>query len=195
MHAVVETASGFNSAAESGVATIHNMKNHFDLFHLPQQFSLDMAALDFAYRQVQAQVHPDRFVNASNAEQRAATQWAIRANEAYQALKNPLKRAVYLCELRGVSWEDENRLPMPPDFLMQQMEWRELLQEAREAKDVAALELLDAAVRKEKKGQMKQLAQSFDEANGLADAALIVRKSQFLEKLGAELVSAFDELE
>lgn len=171
------------------------MKNHFDLFHLPLQFALDMAALDDAYRQVQTQVHPDRFVNAGSAEQRAATQWAVRANEAYQTLKNPLKRATYLCELRGVNWEDENRLPMPSDFLMQQMAWREALQEARGAKDVTALESLGTVVRKEKKAQMLQLAQSIDEENDLVDAALIVRKSQFLEKLDGELVSAFDELE
>ena len=171
------------------------MQNHFDLFHMPQQFALDTAALDAAYREVQTQVHPDRFVNAGSAEQRAATQWAVRANEAYQTLKNPLKRAAYLCELRGVNWDEENRLPMPPDFLMQQMEWHEALQDARAAKDEAALEALELQVRNEKKARLAVLAQSIDAEDGLADAALIVRKCQFLEKLNAELILAFDEVE
>ncbi len=69
------------------------MQNHFELFHLPQRFALDMAALDAAYHEVQNQVHPDRFAHASDAEKRVAMQWATRANEAYQTLKNPLKRA------------------------------------------------------------------------------------------------------
>ena len=111
------------------------MQNHFDLFHLPQQFAVDMAALDAAYREVQAQVHPDRFVNATDAEKRVAMQWATRANEAYQTLKNPQKRAQYLCELNGADLKVESNTAMPMDFLMQQMEWREELEEARATKD------------------------------------------------------------
>ena len=77
------------------------MQNHFELFHLPQRFAIDMEALDKAYREVQSRVHPDKFSNATDAEKRVAMQWATRANEAYQTLKNPYKRAAYLCELRG----------------------------------------------------------------------------------------------
>ena len=109
------------------------MQNHFDLFHLPARFTLDMGALDAAYRDVQGQVHPDRFVNATDAEKRVAMQWATRANEAYQTLKNPQKRARYLCELNGVDLQTESNTAMPMAFLMQQMEWREELGEARAA--------------------------------------------------------------
>ena len=72
---------------------ISGMQNHFDLFQLPAKFAIDLGALDAAYRDVQGQVHPDRFVNATDAEKRVAMQWATRANEAYQTLKNPQKRA------------------------------------------------------------------------------------------------------
>lgn len=170
------------------------MQNHFDLFHLPQSFALDSAALDAAYREVQAQVHPDRFVNASSADQRVATQWAVRANEAYQTLKNPLKRAAYLCELQGVNWEETNKSPMPPDFLMQQIEWREALQDAKDAKDAVALESLETTMHKEKRAQMGHLAQCLDDGNDVAGATMIVRKCQFLEKLNVELISAFDSI-
>ena len=69
------------------------MQNHFELFQLPARFDVDMDTLDAAYREVQGRVHPDRFVNASDAEKRVAMQWATRANEAYQTLRNPQKRA------------------------------------------------------------------------------------------------------
>ena len=75
------------------------MQNHFELFGLPARFEVDMGALDAAYREVQGRVHPDRFVNASDAEKRVAMQWATRANEAYQTLRNPMLRARYLCDL------------------------------------------------------------------------------------------------
>jgi DnaJ-domain-containing protein 1 len=76
-------------------------------------------------------VHPDKFVNATDAEKRVAMQWATRANEAYQTLKSPQKRAHYLCELNGVDLQTESNTAMPMAFLMQQMEWREALGDAR----------------------------------------------------------------
>ncbi len=92
------------------------MQNHFELFQLPQQFSLDMSQLDRAYHEVQNQVHPDKFVQAGDAEKRVAMQWATRANEAYQTLKKPLKRATYLCELQGVDLQTESNTSMPASF-------------------------------------------------------------------------------
>ena len=84
------------------------MQNHFELFQLQQRFSLNQAQLDTAYREVQSKVHPDKFVQASDAEKRVAMQWSTRANEAYQTLKKPLKRATYLCELHGVDLERDS---------------------------------------------------------------------------------------
>src|ERR1700712_5511738 len=127
------------------------MQNHFDLFHLPAQFDVDTAALDQAYRDVQGQVHPDKFVNATDAEKRVAMQWATRANEAYQTLKNPQKRAQYLCELNGVDLQTESNTAMPMAFLMQQMEWREELGDARAGKDIDALEALERQLKAERK--------------------------------------------
>ena len=89
------------------------MQNHFDLFQLPQRFAIDRKALDAAYHDVQNQVHPDKFVNATDAEKRVAMQWATRANEAYLTLKSPLKRATYLCELHGIDLQTESNTAMP----------------------------------------------------------------------------------
>jgi molecular chaperone HscB len=170
------------------------MQNHFDLFQLPQQFALDSAALDRAYRNVQGQVHPDKFVSASEAEQRVAMQWATRANEAYLTLKSPLKRASYLCELHGVDLQIESNTAMPRDFLMQQMEWRETLEDAKAGRDMAALTKLDDALRAARKAEIAQIGALFD-GGDYAQAAQQVRQLMFLEKIGAEIAQLFDQLE
>jgi molecular chaperone HscB len=170
------------------------MQNHFDLFQLPARFTLDMGALDAAYRDVQGQVHPDRFVSATDAEKRVAMQWATRANEAYQTLKNPQKRARYLCEMNGVDLQTESNTAMPMDFLMQQMEWREALGEARAAKDVEALEALDEQVKAERKTRLELVGRELD-AGEFEHAAQGVRALMFLDKFGEEVHHAFEAVE
>ncbi|TWI66461.1 molecular chaperone HscB [Pseudoduganella lurida] len=170
------------------------MQNHFELFHLPQQFAIDAAALDAAYREVQGRVHPDKFVNATDAEKRVAMQWATRANEAYQTLKAPQKRAQYLCELNGVDLQTESNTAMPMAFLMQQMEWREELAEARAGKDGDALDRLDTQLRATRKSQLKDIAAQLD-AGDFTAAAQGVRALMFLDKFGDEVSFARDAIE
>jgi molecular chaperone HscB len=170
------------------------MQNHFDLFQLPAKFSLDLSALDAAYRDVQGRVHPDRFVNATDAEKRVAMQWATRANEAYQTLRNPQKRARYMCELNGVDLQTESNTAMPMDFLMQQMEWREELGDARAGKDTAALETLDEQVKQERKKRLGQIGEQID-AGDFEHAAQGVRALMFLEKFNEEVQYAFEATE
>jgi molecular chaperone HscB len=170
------------------------MQNHFELFHLPQQFAIDANALDSAFRNVQAQVHPDKFVSGSETEKRIAMQWATRANEAYQTLKNPLKRASYLCELHGVDLQVESNTAMPPAFLMQQMEWREALADAKAARNMGALEGLDGELRAARKQQVEQIGALLDK-NDYVNAAQAIRQLMFLEKFGAEIAQLFELLE
>lgn len=170
------------------------MQNHFELFQLPLQFAVDTSALDSAYREVQGRVHPDKFVSASDAEKRVAMQWATRANEAYQTLKNPQKRAQYLCELHGVDLQTESNTAMPMAFLMQQMEWREELGDARSARDMAALEALDRQLRQERKAQLAAIEQQIG-ASDYVQAAQGVRALMFIEKLKQEIDSALSVLE
>lgn len=170
------------------------MQNHFELFQLPQRFAVDAGALDSAYRDVQSRVHPDKFVNATDAEKRVAMQWATRANEAYQTLKNAQKRAQYLCELNGVDLQTESNTAMPVAFLMQQMEWREALGDARAAKDTGALDTLDRDLRAARKDQLAQIERQLD-AGDFAAAAQGVRALMFLEKFGEEVSFAFEAIE
>lgn len=166
------------------------MQNHFELFQLVPQFELDQGQLDAAYRQIQARVHPDKFVNAGSAEQRVAMQWATRANEAYQILKSPLRRASYICELHGVELQAESNTAMPAAFLMQQMEWREELDEART--DVAALLRLETELRDAQRQQIDKIANQMAKSD-YHEAAQSVRQLMFLEKFGADLAHIADQ--
>jgi molecular chaperone HscB len=170
------------------------MQNHFELFNLPARFNVDTNALDAAYRDVQGRVHPDRFVNATDAEKRVAMQWATRANEAYQTLKNPQKRAQYLCEINGADLQTESNTAMPMAFLMQQMEWREALGEARAARDADALDALDAQVKQERRQRLDEVGKQLD-AGDFETAAQGVRALMFLEKFGDEVQYAFEAIE
>lgn len=111
----------------------------FELFGLPERFDVDLGALDAKWKQLQGAAHPDRFATETAAAQRIAMQWAVRINEAYRRLKNPLARAAYLCSLHGVDLEAESNTAMPAAFLMQQMEWRDALSEAGTLDAVDAL--------------------------------------------------------
>lgn len=176
-------------------ATMVSLKDsHFDLFHLPAQFALDEAALDAAYRTVQTQVHPDRFAAAGDAQKRIAMQWATRANEAYRTLRDPLKRASYLLSLRGVDIGAENNTAMEPAFLMQQMEWREGIEDAAAARNVDALDVLLAELREERRIRVERLGTLLDSGADQA-AAEAVRQLMFIERVASEVGAQIERLE
>ena len=168
--------------------------SHFDLFAIPPAFGIDAARLAAAYRALQSKVHPDNFATATAADRRAAMQWAVRANEAYTTLKDPLKRAVHLLELRGVDVGAENNTAMEPAFLMAQMEWREAVEDARDAKNVDALDRLLENLRDEKKVRYGKLGGWLD-SNADKPAAEAVRQLMFLEKVQSDIGDSIAALE
>jgi molecular chaperone HscB len=165
--------------------------DHFALFDLPPRFALDEASLEQAYRRVQAQVHPDRFASAGAAERRVAMQWAARANEAFRTLRSPLARAAYLCERHGQPIGAESNTAMPAAFLMQQMQWREELDEARDGDRKAALTLArEVEARREE--VLARVASALDERHDYADAAAGVRELHFIDRFRDELAAFLD---
>ena len=169
--------------------------DHFALFGLNRGFRLDLSDLDSRYRDIQAQVHPDRFVHAGEAERRLSMQWATHANEAYQTLKKPLERARYLLHLAGHDIEAESNTAMPADFLMEQMEWREAVMEARIGRDHHELEHLHNRLRSDIAGRYGELGELLDDAADYAGATDRVRRLMFLEKLLHEIDDALASLE
>lgn len=168
------------------------LPDHFQLFDIEPCFALDLAKLDRAYLSVQEQVHPDRFATGSAAESRVAVQWAARANEAYQTLKSPLKRAAYLCERAGVPINAESNTAMPSEFLIQQLEWRETLEAARDRTDSAALDALSDAMQHERENRISEISRALDVDHDYALAASSVRQLMFIDKFGSEISAARD---
>ncbi|MER2516296.1 MAG: Fe-S protein assembly co-chaperone HscB [Candidatus Accumulibacter phosphatis] len=164
--------------------------DHFSLFELPASFRLDAALLDRRYLEMQSRVHPDRFASAGDAERRLSLQWATRVNEAYQTLKKPLPRARYLLHLSDHDVGSENNVLMPTDFLIEQMEWREAVGEARLAGEHHELEHLHHRLQHDIAQRYDELAALFDDAHDLEQAADRVRRLMFIEKLLVELDEA-----
>jgi molecular chaperone HscB len=168
--------------------------DHFALFALPARFAVDEAALEGAHKAVQAKVHPDRFASGTAAERRVAMQWAARANEGYRTLKSPLARAAYLCERAGVPIEAHSNTSMPGAFLVQQLEWRESLDEARRAADQRQLAALHEAMAAERARVIGEIADAIDRHADYAAAVKLVRQLMFIEKFGEEARAAAGEL-
>jgi molecular chaperone HscB len=164
----------------------------FTLLGLPRCFALDRAQLDAAWKALQARVHPDRFAAEGATAQRIAMQWAVRVNEAYQRLKHPLPRAAYLCKLAGVDIGQHSNTAMPGDFLMQQMQWHEALDEAV---GQAEVERLLNEVNQDKAKRMACLTKLLDVDANPAQAALEVRALMFIDRLGEEIQTRLDALE
>ena len=160
-------------------------QNHFELFGLPQSYALDRGQLDAAYRELQNKVHPDRFAAQPDAEQRVAMQWATQVNEAYQTLKHPVSRGVYLLKLQGIEALDANNTKMAPAFLMQQMEWREALDDARG--DPAALDDVRRTMNDEREELLAAIERAIDETRDHAQAAALVRQLMFIDRFASEI--------
>ena len=163
----------------------------FELFALPRRFAQERAGIDARWKDLQREAHPDKFAAQGGAAQRVAMQWSVRINEAYQRLKDPLKRAAYLCELAGAPIDAENNTAMPAQFLMQQMEWREELEDASSEDELEGIAAKLAQSRTQLLGQIEQL---LDRDNDPAAAAEQVRALMFIERFGQDIEARIEQL-
>jgi len=166
--------------------------NDFELFNLVPQFAQDRAAIDARWKELQREAHPDKFAAQGAAAQRVAMQWSVRINEAYQRLKDPLKRAAYLCELNGSPVNAENNTAMPGAFLMQQMELREALDESVSAKD---LEEISLQVKSSKRDVLQKCERLLDEQHDYQQAVQQVRALMFIERFASDVEARLDQLD
>jgi molecular chaperone HscB len=174
------------------IAGLDFSADHFALFGLPRAQGIDPAALDARFRELQAQAHPDKHASASDADQRLAMQWATRINEAYQALKNPLARARYLLHLLDHDAQIESNTAMPAAFLMEQMELREAVAEAKVGADDTALDALRSRLVAEIRAEYARLQAVIDEQRDFPAATALVRQLMFQEKLLHEIDEALE---
>jgi molecular chaperone HscB len=163
----------------------------FQLFGLPQRYEQDRAAIDGRWKDLQREAHPDKFAAQGASAQRAALQWSVRINEAYQRLKDPLKRAAYLCELLGAPIQAHSNTAMPADFLLEQMEWREALDDASSEEELDELSQRVLARRREMLGRIGQL---LDLEGDAPAAAQQVRALMFIERFAHDIESRLAQL-
>ena len=166
--------------------------NDFELFDVPPQFAQDRAGIDTRWKDLQREAHPDKFAAQGAAAQRIAMQWSVRINEAYQRLKDPLKRAAYLCELNAAPVNAENNTAMPAAFLMQQMEWREALDEAQSSPD---LDAISAEVSAARKNTLQKCGQLLDESKDFSGAVQQVRALMFIERFTRDVDARLDQMD
>jgi molecular chaperone HscB len=164
----------------------------FTLFGLKPQFAQDRSAIDARWKELQREAHPDKFAAQGEAAQRIAMQWSVRINEAYQRLKDPLKRAVYLCEMAGAPVDAHSNTAMPPQFLMQQMEWREALDDAQ---DASGIEHLLDQVQVSRKQLLQQCETALDQLHDAVAAVAHVRSLMFIEKFSQDVHLRLDQFE
>jgi molecular chaperone HscB len=167
-------------------------KNYFELFDMPQQFALDRAQLGLRFRQLQQELHPDRFAGRTDHEQRVAVQYSALVNEANATLTQPLSRALYLLQLKGMSAEEVARQQIDGGFLIEQLELREKLETMNDLVDPdTVLEHFMAEVTADIGAHQNEFVTAFDSGD-LAAAASACVKMQYLDKLmkEAELIES-----
>ena len=172
--------------------------NYFSLFGEPLRFSIDQQSLASTYQQLQKAVHPDRFADQGEQAKRIAMQKAALINDAFQTLKSPLRRIEYMLSLKGRDIRNEKTSLQDPVFLMQQMEWREVLDELRQQQDMTALESFAEQIEAALKQAQSVIAAQLDQPDSgwqvesLADAA---RKLTFIYKLREEIETLQEQLD
>ncbi len=169
--------------------------DYYSLFDLPVSYAIDLKLLEANFRKIQSASHPDRFVNATPADQLASMQLATLANEAYGTLKNSARRAKYLLEKQGIDAIAETNTALPMEFLMQQMEWREQLEDAKNEKNITALDTLYSSLRSETKTMEASLADLFDVKHDYVMATELTRKLIFIDKVCSDIQQAIEQLE
>jgi len=170
------------------VANPSGFDNYFALFHLKPAFHVDRQALESAYLAVQKEVHPDMHASKTDAEKRVAMQMATLANTAYRTLKHPVQRGLYICSQHGVDPQLESNTAMPAEFLMQQMAWREALEESSANPD--ALNRLHQEVEDEGRALLDKIEQLIDQQANYQEAAKQLRAMLFIDKFTEELEEA-----
>ncbi len=168
-------------------------RNYFELFELPARFDIDLKELAARHRERIRVWHPDRFAQGSSDQRRQAVTMSADLNDGLKVLRNPVSRARHLLSLRGISTDEETDTTMDGAFLMEQMAWRERLEEgAGHPEDVMALAAEVAQSRDAKESELARIFRG-DQAADLDRARELVRELQFLERFTRELDCAATE--
>ena len=143
---------------------------------IPRRFDVDLIAVERAHRELSRTLHPNRFVSAAPSERRAALAKAVEVNEAWRVVRDPIRRAEALLRLLGVSVEEGGEPRSAPEFLMEMLEQREALSEARVARDLGSVRGLAASVQTRAKDAELWLSERFAQGDVVQGGAALLAK-------------------
>ncbi len=170
-------------------------KNYFDLFGIDKGFAVDERLLHERWQALQRELHPDNFSAATEAERRFSMQASSYVNEAHKVLGSPLARAGYLLKLEGIDLDTETDTRMAPEFLMDQMELREQIEEIESGDDAySRIDTVRASLKSRDTELGSRFAQQFAKAD-YTDARETARQWQFIDKLQREVAEAEERLD
>lgn len=163
------------------------MANPFELFNLSVQFDIDTQKLSANYLALQKHLHPDNFASGSAQELRQAVQKSAELNDALQILKDPILRAQAIIEIEtGKSQNIEEKSNHDLEFLMQQMQWREQLEEIEAAKNEEELTAFSEEISKQYQAFIQQLSHALENKDWQI-AKLFCDRLCFIKKLNVEI--------
>lgn len=170
------------------------MADYFEILGIPRGFRLDESALEARYRELSRLLHPDRHAARSATERRLALEKMIEVNDAYRALRDPVRRAAYLLSLRGFELgESDGSKFLPHDFLMEVMERREAFDDARAARDTDAVSRLKKQAGEEREAALEALGTAFENKDD-SKAAAQVSIIRYLDRLLSDIRVWEDEI-
>lgn len=167
---------------------------YFALLDLKPHFNIDLADLANRYRKKAAAVHPDKFVTAGEREKRVALEQSANLNEAYQILKSPSQRARYLLSLKGAAMPLETTV-QDPEFLMQQMQWHEELDDLKASSDLAAVEHFKERIKQVQLSLEADFNKHWQDPAYSLQAEQLVRRMQFMDKLTLSVAQLEEQLD
>jgi molecular chaperone HscB len=165
----------------------------FATLGLPRSFAVDLPAVEKTHRELSRALHPDRYVDAGASERRAALSKAVEVNEAWRIVRDPIRRAEALLALAGVPMGEEAKNTASPEFLMEMLEQREALAEAKQARDLAAVRRMAAVVEALSAGAERALGEGFERGQA-AELAGKVAELRFYRRFLDEVSLIEDEL-
>ena len=170
-------------------------QNYFELFGLNPGFDLNLDQLHAEQMRLQSIYHPDRYISASDRDKRTSVQLASWVNQAYETLRDPVKRSRYLLEIGGAELPDDSQTTSDTAFLMEQLELREEIEACREAENAI---LQSEAIESRLSKRANELAAEFVTAyqSGDLDLAQVnSQKMQFIQRIHEQLTEFQYELE
>jgi molecular chaperone HscB len=165
----------------------------FATLGLAPSFDVDLPAVERTHRELSRALHPDRYVGATSSERRAALERAVAVNEAWRVMRDPIRRAEALLRLRGVETAEQDEPKASPEFLMEMMEQRELLSDARRGRDLATVKSVAAGIEVRSQAVLAELSAGFAHGDA-AELRARVGELRFYRRLLDEVSAIEDEL-